>query len=107
MDQPKWFNSDRDVKVGDIVLFRKNDKDYSGTYQYGIIKLLSTSKDGKIRMVTVEYKNHNESTKRVTNRGTRDLIMIHSVDELNILQELGEIATIADVKKRLENSLKD
>ena len=102
MDQPKWFNSDRDVKVGDIVLFRKNDKDYSGTYQYGIIKL-STSKDGKIRMVTVEYKNH-ESTKRVTNRGIRDLIMIHPVDELNILQELGEIANIADVKKRLENS---
>ena len=27
MDQPKWFNSDKDVKVGDIVLFRKNDKD--------------------------------------------------------------------------------
>ena len=55
-------------------------------------------------MVTVEYKNHNGSTKRVTNRGTRDLIMIHPVDELNILQEFGEIATIADVKKRLENS---
>ena len=66
--------------------------------------MLSTSKDGKIRMVTVEYKNHNESTKRVTNGGTRDLIIIHPVDELNILQELGEIATIADVKKRLENS---
>ena len=25
MDQPKWFNSDGDVKVGDIILFKKSD----------------------------------------------------------------------------------
>ena len=52
-----------------------------------------------VHRVTVEYKNHHESPKRCTTRGIRDLIMIHPVDELNILQEFGEIATIADVKK--------
>ena len=81
MDQPKWFNSDRDVKVGDIILFKKSDKECTGTYQYGIIKSLGSSRDSKIRKVAVEYKNHQESTKRCTTRGIRDLIMIHPVVE--------------------------
>ena len=92
--QPKWFNSDRDVKEGDVVLFQKSVKEFAGTYQYGMIKKVSKSRDGKIRVATVEYQNHNEDTKRYTNRRIRDLIMIHHVNELNILQELGEIATM-------------
>ena len=64
-----------------------------------ICKSLSSSRDVKIRRVTVEYKIHHESTTRCNTRGIRDLIMIHPVDELNVLHELGEIATIVDVKK--------
>ena len=37
MFQPKWFQTSRDVKVGDIVLFLKNYSLLSKTYQYGVI----------------------------------------------------------------------
>ena len=43
---PKWFQTSRDVKVGDIVLFLKNDSLLSKTYQYGMITNIEYSKDG-------------------------------------------------------------
>ena len=52
----------------------------------------------------VEYRNHNEEFNRETRRAVRELIVIHRVDELNLVQELGKIATIADMKKRISDS---
>ena len=34
MEQPKWFRSDRDVKICDVVLFTKNEGSVENTYQY-------------------------------------------------------------------------
>ena len=98
MVQPKWFRSDRDVKIGDIVLFLKTEKEYARNYQYGMIKEIEISRDGKIRTVLVEYCNFNENVKRVTRRSIREVVMVHTVDEIDILQELGAIAKIADLK---------
>ena len=44
MEQPKWYKSDRDVKVGDVVLFMKKEKEYAGYYQYGMIKKIEVGK---------------------------------------------------------------
>ena len=49
MFQPKWFQSDRDPNVGDVVLFLKSDKEFAKIYQYGIISDLKVSRDQKIR----------------------------------------------------------
>ena len=62
MHHPKWFQTDRDVKVGDVVLFSKQENQLSSTYQYGMISVLSRSSDDKIRKATVRYRN---STKAV------------------------------------------
>ena len=35
MEQPKWFHSDRDVKVGDVLLFLKAEKELARQYRYG------------------------------------------------------------------------
>ena len=45
MFQPKWFKSDRDPKVGDVVLFLKSDREFDKQYQYGLIKDLKISRD--------------------------------------------------------------
>ena len=37
MDQPKWFQSSRDVKICDAVLFIKKYGSLVNTYQYGTI----------------------------------------------------------------------
>ena len=91
MFQPKWFKSDRDPKVGDVVLFLKSQKEFEKLYQYGVICDLKVSRDGKIRQVEVEYQNFAESVKRKTTRGTRELVVIHPIDELALVRELDQM----------------
>ena len=64
MFQPKWFRSDRDIRMGDIVLFLKSEKDFEEVYQYGIVKRVHKGRDNLVRKVDVEYQNSNEATKR-------------------------------------------
>ena len=92
VEQPKWFKSDVDVKVGDIVLFTKQDSVISSNYQYGKISQVFPDRDGKIRKVGVEYQNASENTKRLTKRSVRSLVMIHSINELDISKELYKCA---------------
>ena len=104
IDKPKWFNSDTSVSVGDVVLFLKKDKEYAGNYQYGIIKDIEISRDEKTRKVIVEYINSNETVRRETRRSVRELVVIHPVDELGIVRELGEAATWVDMKRKMNST---
>ena len=54
------------------------------------------SRDGLVRSVDVEYQNPAENTKRVTNRGARELIVIHPFDELGLSRELYDLAADAE-----------
>ena len=49
----------------------------------------------------MRYRNYNEDFDRETRRAVRQLVVIHRVDELDIIHELGKIATIADMKRKL------
>ena len=90
--QPKWFKTERNIRVGDIVLFTKSDKEFEKLYHYRIVITTFESKDGLIRVVEVQYQNSNEKVKRTTKRCVRELIVIHPVDELGIQAELDEFA---------------
>ena len=92
IEQPKWFVSDRDIRVGDVVLFLKSDKEFDRQYQYGLVITTVCGRDGLTRVVEIEYQNVNESQKRTTKRGVRDVIVIHPVDEVGILNELHELS---------------
>ena len=89
------------MKKGDLVLFLKEEGSLVGSYQYGIIQDVEVSKDGVIRNVKVRYQNHHEGHSRTTNRAVRELVLIHGVDELSLMEELGAIATYADIKCKL------
>ena len=65
-------------------------------YQYGMVKMVMYSKDGKIRKVEVEYQNPTEDFKRSTVRGVRDLVVVHPVDELGLSRELFDLAITSD-----------
>ena len=62
-----------------------------------MVTSVSAGQDGVIRKVNVKYRNQNENVDRETCRSTRQLVMIHLVDELSLMQELGEVACPADV----------
>ena len=76
MDAPIWFRNDRNISEGDVVLFSKSEKDFEDLYQYGIVKMVTHSKDGKIGTVEVEYRNYTENITRSTTRGVRDLVVV-------------------------------
>ena len=68
MDHPKWFNSDKNIEVGDIVLFLKTDGELSRQYQYGKVSLVEKGRDDRIRSVTVKYRNSGEKKDCETRR---------------------------------------
>ena len=84
----KWFKTDEQLKVGDVVLFLKSEKAFECQYQYGLVKHVYQSRDGFVRKAEIEYQNHNEKTTRTTRRGVRDLVVIHPVEEIGIAAEL-------------------
>ena len=49
MDRPKWFRSDRDVEICDVVLFTKNEGWMVNTNQYGMVHEMELSRDGLIK----------------------------------------------------------
>ena len=91
MERPKWHVNDKQINTGDVVLFLKSEREYDLQYQYGIVSSIKRGKDGHVRKVDVKYQNHNEAIKRVTQRGVRDLVIVHSIDELDIYEELNEL----------------
>ena len=103
MHQPKWFDNERDVKEGDVILFLKNDGALKSTYQFGKIKEIEQSEDNRIWKVTITYRNHNEFINRETRRGVRHIVMIHPADKTSIVTELGEIATTADISYKISS----
>ena len=68
------------------------------TYQYGMVESVEEGRDGKIRKVHVRYRNSTEETDRLTYRSTRSLIMIHPVDELDLMEEMGQVASKVDAE---------
>ena len=90
--RPKWFRNDEDIKKGDVVLFDKSEGSFIGEYQYGMVDSVNIGTDGKIRAVTVKYRNSSENVSRTTFRAVRKLIIIHRVDEIDLMEELGEAA---------------
>ena len=96
MPSPKWFDTERDVQKGDVVLFLKDEGALVGEYKYGMIEDAKVSKDGRIRSVTIRYRNSNENIDRTTNRAVRSLVIIHRVDEVDLMEELGNAVTYAN-----------
>ena len=88
VERPKWFVTERNICVGDIVLFLKSEQEFNQQYQYGKVTVTYESKDGIVRVVEVQYQNASENVKRSTKRSVRDLVVIHQYDEIGISKEL-------------------
>ena len=96
MPKPKWFVNDRDLQIGDVVLFNKGEGEVLGEYKYGMVKEIHIGTDGRIRTATIRYRNSNENIDRTTKRAVRGLVIIHRVDEVDLMEELGNAVTYAN-----------
>ena len=97
IEKPVNWKSGDNVKVGDVVLFRKSEGSVGpGTYQYGIILSVDVSADGVVRNAKVKYRNADEGKDRTTDRNVKSLILIHKVDELDIMKEMFDASLYVD-----------
>ena len=80
--KPKWFVQDRDVEIGDLVLFMIEEKKIASTWMLGVVdkKISEDLKPGKW---SVRYRNASEGHYRYTDRSSRDLVVIHRTDEMD------------------------
>ena len=90
VEKPKCFVAEKNVNIGDVILFLKSEQEFVCQFQYGIIVDSIKSRDNITRTVKIEYRNHSENIKRCTRRGVHDLIIIHPIEEIGILKELEE-----------------
>ena len=80
--QPKWFKSDRDTKVGDVVFFRKDEASpLKGSWTVGSIEVVERGRDGLIREVWIRYVNASENTPRFTNRAIRKVVKLFNIEK--------------------------
>lgn len=86
--QPKWFKQLIHLKKGDVVLFTKSDTPICANYQFGVVDSVDVGRDGVARKANIRYRNSNENVDRLTYRSVRSLVVIHCIDDINIMKEL-------------------
>ena len=105
MFKPKWFKTDRNLLVGDLVYFVKKDGALDNKWTMGMVESVDKGRDGVIRKATVKYCNSGEQklsldkTKsqddstfpRYTERAVRKLIKIFSLEETSIAEDMAEL----------------
>ena len=83
-----------------MVLFLKHDSSFSSTYTYGMVVSVEYSNDNVARKAKVKYRNANEENFRETYLAIRSLVIIHCVDESDILSDIGLISLKIDMKSK-------
>ena len=105
MFRPKWFKTDRDLLVGDLVYFVKKDGALNNKWTMGVVESVVRGRDGIIRKAIIKYCNSSEqklsmsknqtqddsSFPRYTERAVRKLIKIFSLEETSTAEDLAEL----------------
>ena len=78
--QQKWHHERRNIQVGDIVII--SEKGYPrGHWKLGRVNGAKMGSDGKVRRVTVRYRNQNSNVFTEIERPIQKLVVILPVDE--------------------------
>ena len=99
MPKPKWFVNDRDISVGDVILFNKGEGDVVGEYKFGMVENVRVGADGRIRSATIRYRNAHEGVDRMTNRAVCGFVIIHRIDKIDFMEE-HSATLVDDIKKK-------
>ena len=95
----KWHSGDSEIKVGDIVYFRKSESELTSKWTVGKVSEVTVGKDGSVRRVIVDYQNHNETFTRSTDRAARSLIKLFNIEDTTWSQDLDLVdKLIKDIK---------
>ena len=100
MKPSKWTRSDRNLREGDIVIFQKTGEEQALSqpiWRIGrVVEAEVSEADQLVRAVLIEYKNAQESVFRTTRRAARQVAVLHSEDDLEMVEELSLAAKMAN-----------
>ena len=91
MFTPKWFKTDKELKQGDLVYFRKKESALDGKWVIGMVNDVEKGRDSIIRMVSVKYFNGVNKTPQFTLRTVRKLVKLWDIDDLHLDEDLAEL----------------
>lgn len=102
----KWRTTSSQPRVGDLVMFlREGHERAIGTqvWRIGRIREVEKSEDGLIRHVIIEYKNESENVLRVTKRSVRSIAVLHSEEDLDLIDQLNQASKVSSIQFLLSN----
>ena len=94
MKMNKWFDTKSQLKIGDVVFFRKVENELSSEWTVGIISDIVKSKDDIIRRVEVKYQNAKEDKPRFTDRAARSIIKLFNIDDTTWQDDMNAVEVL-------------
>ena len=67
------------------------------TYQYEMVHEIELSRDGLIQKVIIKYRNRSKNTDCFSTSAVCELVFIHLVIKIHIMEELGKVATTSSI----------
>ena len=117
--QPKWYKDSPEVKVDDVVFFKKVENELSSEWTVGQVDSVVRGRDGAVRRVTVRYHNAPASDgpdgnpvklgpPMFTDRAVRSLVRMFNVEDTYFIHDLMEVEKyIARIEEKTVDNTPD
>ena len=91
--QPKWFRTEKELKIGDLVYFPRAENPLDKKWLLGVVESMERGRDGLIRAIDIKYQNASENWGhyQVTNRTIRKVVKLWSVEDLHLDEDMAEL----------------
>ena len=90
--KPKWFKTEKELKVGDLVYFPRAESKLDKKWMMGVVDSVEHGRDGLIRMVDIRYKNASQNIFQMTNRTIRKVVKVWGIEDIHLDEDLAEVA---------------
>ena len=100
--QPKWFKNSDEVKVEDVVYFRKVENELSSSWTVGQIESVERSTDGIVRRVHIRYFNAGENVPRYSPRCVRSICRLFNIEDSYWVKDMAKSEELVKELQRKE-----
>ena len=102
--QPKWYTSSPELKVDDVVYFRKSESDLESKWTVGQVDTIERSKDGAVRRANIRYYNYGENNCRFTDRCVRSLVRLFNIEDNYWINDISKCELLVkDLQRKAKN----
>ena len=85
MFQPKWYNSDKDLQVGDLVYFQeKEGKENEPWTIWRVEQIIRSDRDNLLRRAVIKYQDHGEVPPLLTDRHVKKVVQLFNIHEYQV-----------------------